>query len=421
MSGFCSCLRTCRYVNGALVGCDDCIGEANLGYLGVVTVRPFPPPPPSPQDLSWMPLAYPWGIQVGSTLTPFARRCSPPPPPLPPPDGTPPTPKVITGNPFHTRGIYQRRFRHRSEFVVCMHCARLTGVYLSESVCVCVFVYLRQVCILPSPHIYPGCPMHTHGAYECTYHGVLLCCMPVGGMFCGKTPAMLGGDGAFLALGLLVALSPVSGAPHLFGRILSDTHTHTFPLYSFQQPIVFLCCFVIFCTVTDVRAVCCIVLLWCWYLQRCYVVLLWCSVFCAGGGRHRQHLGHARAAVLPAGTTLTLQLPLDMIIFLSTDIPLHFPCAQVHDTSILVSMCSIYGKWRCVCAVSLIQGLGRGIFESTNKSVIADFCPPPRTEAGFASFVILSGSGELPPHFPLQSNPAQMHGSIIVKLLLSAW
>lgn len=121
--------------------------------------------------------------------------------------------------------------------------------------------------------------MHTHGAYECTYHGVLLCCMPVGGMFCGKTPAMLGGDGAFLALGLLVALSPVSGAPHLFGRILSDTHTHTFPLYSFQQPIVFLCCFVIFCTVTDVRAVCCIVLLWCWYLQRCYVVLLWCSVF----------------------------------------------------------------------------------------------------------------------------------------------
>eukprot|EP01048_Picozoa_sp_COSAG05_P044105 COSAG05_NODE_24802_length_207_cov_218.825688_1_plen_46_part_10 len=46
--------------------------------------------------------------------------------------------------------------------------------------------------------------------------------------------------------------------------------------------------------------------------------MLYCcgaAFFCAGGGRHRQHLGHARAAVLPAGTTLTLQLPLDMIIF----------------------------------------------------------------------------------------------------------
>ena len=40
----------------------------------------------------------------------------------------------------------------------------------------------------------------------------------------------------------------------------------------------------------------------------------------------------------------------------------------------------------------VLQGLGRGIFESTNKAVIADYCPGAKAESGFANFVILSGS-----------------------------
>lgn len=47
--------------------------------------------------------------------------------------------------------------------------------------------------------------------------------------------------------------------------------------------------------------------------------------------------------------------------------------------------------WAMLVPLYMLQGAGRGIFESTNKAVIADFCPPPRTAAGFASFVILSG------------------------------
>lgn len=48
--------------------------------------------------------------------------------------------------------------------------------------------------------------------------------------------------------------------------------------------------------------------------------------------------------------------------------------------------------WAMLLPLYALQGLGRGIFESTNKAVLSDFCPAPRTEAGFANFVLLSGS-----------------------------
>ena len=59
---------------------------------------------------------------------------------------------------------------------------------------------------------------------------------------------------------------------------------------------------------------------------------------------------------------------------------------------LLVPVSSFYGSVPMLVPLYLLQGIGRGIFESTNKAVIADYCPGERSEAGFASFVILSGA-----------------------------
>jgi hypothetical protein len=59
---------------------------------------------------------------------------------------------------------------------------------------------------------------------------------------------------------------------------------------------------------------------------------------------------------------------------------------------LLVPVSSFYNSVPMLVPLYLLQGIGRGIFESTNKAVIADYCPGERSEAGFASFVILSGA-----------------------------
>ena len=59
---------------------------------------------------------------------------------------------------------------------------------------------------------------------------------------------------------------------------------------------------------------------------------------------------------------------------------------------LLLPVEAFYGSFAMLLPLYMLQGLGRGIFESTNKAVIADYCPGARAEAGFASFVILSGS-----------------------------
>lgn len=59
---------------------------------------------------------------------------------------------------------------------------------------------------------------------------------------------------------------------------------------------------------------------------------------------------------------------------------------------LLFPVSSFYGSVAMLTPLYLLQGIGRGIFESTNKAVIADYCPGERSEAGFASFVILSGA-----------------------------
>lgn len=59
---------------------------------------------------------------------------------------------------------------------------------------------------------------------------------------------------------------------------------------------------------------------------------------------------------------------------------------------LLFPVASFYGSFAMLVPLYLLQGIGRGIFESTNKAVIADYCPGARSEAGFASFVILSGA-----------------------------
>lgn len=56
---------------------------------------------------------------------------------------------------------------------------------------------------------------------------------------------------------------------------------------------------------------------------------------------------------------------------------------------------SFYGSFALLIPLYFLQGLGRGIFESTNKAVIADYCPGDRSEAGFASFVIFSASASI--------------------------
>ena len=49
------------------------------------------------------------------------------------------------------------------------------------------------------------------------------------------------------------------------------------------------------------------------------------------------------------------------------------------------------GQWRYLLPIYIIQGIGRGNFESTNKAVFADFFPGAKAEAAFANFVIWSG------------------------------
>ena len=49
------------------------------------------------------------------------------------------------------------------------------------------------------------------------------------------------------------------------------------------------------------------------------------------------------------------------------------------------------GQWRYLLPIYIVQGIGRGNFESTNKAVFADFFPGAKAEAAFANFVIWSG------------------------------
>lgn len=49
------------------------------------------------------------------------------------------------------------------------------------------------------------------------------------------------------------------------------------------------------------------------------------------------------------------------------------------------------GQWRYLLPIYVVQGIGRGNFESTNKAVFADFFPGAKAEAAFANFVIWSG------------------------------
>lgn len=52
--------------------------------------------------------------------------------------------------------------------------------------------------------------------------------------------------------------------------------------------------------------------------------------------------------------------------------------------------------WLFLLPLYVLQGIGRGVFESTNKAVIADYCPGEDKKAsGFACFVILSGAASI--------------------------
>ena len=49
------------------------------------------------------------------------------------------------------------------------------------------------------------------------------------------------------------------------------------------------------------------------------------------------------------------------------------------------------GQWRFLLPLYILQGIGRGNFESTNKAVFADFFPGHKAEPAFANFVIWTG------------------------------
>ena len=70
------------------------------------------------------------------------------------------------------------------------------------------------------------------------------------------------------------------------------------------------------------------------------------------------------------------------------------------------------GTWGMLVPLYMLQGLGRGIFESTNKGVIADFFPGPKAAAGFANFVVLSGGASFLMFFSL--NPVIKGGKCAV-------
>ena len=79
--------------------------------------------------------------------------------------------------------------------------------------------------------------------------------------------------------------------------------------------------------------------------------------------------------------------------FYGKDAAMYFGNAMFFVLALLVwvSEEATLGTWGMLVPLFVLQGLGRGIFESTNKGVIADFFPGPKAAAGFANFVVLSG------------------------------
>jgi len=47
---------------------------------------------------------------------------------------------------------------------------------------------------------------------------------------------------------------------------------------------------------------------------------------------------------------------------------------------LLLPVKAFYGSFAMLLPLYILQGLGRGIFESTNKAVIADYCPGAKAE-----------------------------------------
>lgn len=66
-------------------------------------------------------------------------------------------------------------------------------------------------------------------------------------------------------------------------------------------------------------------------------------------------------------------------------------CYATFGVILLVLPLDELGQWAYLLPIYVVQGIGRGNFESTNKAVFADFFPGSKAEPAFANFVIWSG------------------------------